>query len=70
MPRVYSKCASGFEKKRHWLASQELLRRSMSKYLVQNFGDQTSINQNQCSCKSQTDAPDNVDKSDVQNQSV
>ena len=35
-----------------------------------NSGDQTSINHNQCSCKSQTDAQENVDKSDVQNQSV
>ena len=44
----------------------------MSKYIVGllNSGDQTSINQNQCSSKSQTDAQDNVDKSDVQSESV
>ena len=72
MPRVRSKCASGFEKKkkRQWPAAQESLRGSMSKYLVLNSGDQTSINQYQCSSKSQTDAQENVDKSDVQSQSV
>ena len=36
------------KRKRHWLATPEPLRGSMSKYLVQNSGDQTSINQNQC----------------------
>ena len=42
----------------------------MSKYLALNSGDQTSINQNQCSSKRQTDAQENVDKSDVRNQSI
>ena len=49
MPRIHSKCAFGFEKKkrkRHWLATPEPLRGSMSKYFVLNSGDQTSINQN------------------------
>ena len=51
MPRVHSKCVFGFEKKkrkRHWLATPEPLRGPVSKYLVVNSGDQTSINQNQC----------------------
>ena len=73
MPRVHSKCDFGFEKKRRkrqWLATQESLRGSMSKYFVLNSSDQTSINQNQCNSKSQIDAQENVDKSDVRSQSV
>ena len=58
------------KRKRQWLATQESLRGSMSKYLILNSGDQTSTNQNQGSSKSQTDAQENVDKSDVQSQSV
>ena len=68
MLRIHSKCASGFEKKkrkRQWPATQEPLRGSTSKYLALNSGDQTSINQNQRSSKSQTDTRENVDKSDV-----
>ena len=38
-------------RKRHWLATQEPLRGCMSKFLVLHSGDQTSINQNQCSSK-------------------
>ena len=73
MPRVHSKCVFGFEKKirkRQWLATQKPLRESMSKFLVLHSADQTSINQNQCSSKSQTDVQENVDKSDVRSQSV
>ena len=42
----------------------------MSKYPLLNSGDQTSINQNQRSNKSQTDTQENVDISDFQSQSV
>ena len=73
MLRVHSKCAFGFEKKirkRQSLATREPFRGSMSKFLVLHSADQTLINQNQCSGKSQTDAQENVDKSDVRSQSV
>ena len=60
------------EKKTTMASYSRITSRIMSKYFVLNSGDQTSINQNQCSSKSQTDADnqENVDKNDVRSQSV